>query len=403
MPAKTDYLIVGAGIVGLACAYELRQRFPSAKITLLEKESELGCHASGRNSGVLHSGIYYSPGSLKAQICTSGSRMMRAFARENKIPMIEKGKLILAVCEKDLAGIDQLMKNASENGVRAQLLDEEGIRRIEPQAQACRKGIWVQDTAVVDSRAVVFRLAEILRSQGVEIRTGSKVLSVAPQKNEVTASDGQRVYGFLINCAGAFADKIARFFQVGGNYDLVPFKGIYYKLRPGRTHLVLSNIYPVPREGFPFLGIHLTRHPSGEVYAGPTAIPVLGRENYKAFEGIHLRECPLIFSSLVKMYFSKDAGFRQLTHEEMAYYFKPFFLRQARKLLPALRTDDLVPCGKIGIRPQLIERATGRLEMDYVLKEARGSVHVLNAVSPAFTSAFAFAKVIADKAEGYSR
>ncbi len=394
---QADYLIIGAGIVGLACAYELRKRFPNAKITILEKEPQPGLHASGRNSGVLHSGIYYKSDSLKARVCTRGARMMRTFARENKIPILERGKLIVATGEKDLGAIARLMQNAKANGVQAELLDEEGVRRYEPHAKAFRQGIFIQDTAVIDSRELVRKLAEILNNQGVGIQTGQEVCSISPEKKEVHAAGERYAYGFLINCAGAYADTIARFFETGRDYCLVPFKGIYYKLKPERSSLVRSNIYPVPREGFPFLGIHFTRHPAGDVYAGPTAIPVLGRENYGVFQGINLRECSQILFSLMRMYFSKNPGFRNLAHEEMAYYWKPRFVRQAQRLVPSLYSGDLLACAKVGIRPQLIHRRTGQLEMDYVIEKTGSSLHVLNAVSPALTSAFAFAEVLADK------
>jgi L-2-hydroxyglutarate oxidase LhgO len=201
----------------------------------------------------------------------------------------------------------------------------------------------------------------------------------------------------VINCAGSFADRIANMFGCAHDYTLVPFKGLYWKLRPEAQHKVRANIYPVPDPSLPFLGVHLTRVVNGDVYVGPTAIPALGRENYHGVAGINLAETAKILPMLARMYVRNQQNFRKLTHMELAKYTKQSFYNTARKLMPALEIDDMIPTKKAGIRPQLVNRKTGLLEMDYIFEATDDSLHVLNTISPAFTSAFAFADMIVDR------
>lgn len=399
MKASADYLIVGGGIVGLTLARELRKRHPAASIVLLEKEAELGKHASGRNSGVLHSGIYYDSSTLKAKVCAEGARRMKDFAAQHGINCQHSGKVIVATSEQDLPVVQRLMKNAQENGIRAELLDEQGVRRIEPHAGVYQQGIYCPDTAVIDSKAVLLKLQELLEDDGVQIFFNAPVSSIDPDTREVVTPAGKFNYGYLFNCAGASADKVAKHFGLGLDYTLVPFKGIYFKLRPEREHLVNANIYPVPNINQPFLGVHLTRVASGDVYAGPTAIPALGRENYGILQGAQLGESLRVGWQIAKMYLANQQNFRQLVHVEMGKYQKKNFFAAVHKLMPELTYDDLVSCAKVGIRPQLINVREKRLEMDYLIEKSSDSLHVLNAISPAFTSSLAFAEWIADQAE----
>jgi len=388
-----DQLIIGSGIVGLAVAREIRKRSPHSKILILEKEKGPGLHASGRNSGVLHSGIYYPPGSLKAQVCKEGARQMTVFAEERKIPLRKGGKVILATKEEEIPRLHALMENARANQIRAELCDETQIRKIEPHARAYRQGIHLPDVAVIDPLAVVHALVKELKEGGVEIHFTEPVESVDPSKREVKTPGGRYGYGHLFNCAGAYADRIARFFGLASRFALIPFKGTYCNLRLGRESLVHSNIYPVPDPMVPFLGIHFTRSVEGSVHVGPTAIPALGRENYGILEGLAPSEMPAILGTLSKMFFA-SGKFRRLAFQEWANYWKPHFVAEARKLIPELEADDLVPSSKVGIRPQLVDLKTKTLVMDYVIEKTSDSTHVLNAVSPAFTSAFSFAEVL---------
>ncbi len=312
MKESADYLVVGGGIVGLTLARELRKRHPAASIVLLEKEAELGKHASGRNSGVLHSGIYYDSTTLKAKVCAQGARRMKEFAAEHGINCQHSGKVIVATSAQDLPVVQRLLKNAQENGIRAELLDEQGVRRIEPHAGVYQQGIYCPDTAVIDSKAVLLKLQELLVDDGVKIFFNAPVSTIDTEARKVTTPVGEFSYGYLFNCAGASADRVAKHFGLGLDYTLVPFKGIYFKLRPEREHLVNANIYPVPNINQPFLGVHLTRVASGDVYAGPTAIPALGRENYGILQGAQLGESLRVGLQVAKMYLANHQNFRQL-------------------------------------------------------------------------------------------
>lgn len=400
MVAKTcDFLIVGAGIVGLTVARELKKRHPAARIVILEKEADVGKHASGRNSGVMHSGVYYGSSTLKAKVCSTGAARMREFAAEHGIACNRSGKVIIATSERDLPTVERLLNNARENGVNAIRLDEAGVREIEPNASPYQAGIYCPDTAVIDSKAVVHKLRELLENDGVMFEFNAPLQEVWPDKKTVKIPQGSYSYGFLYNCAGAGADLVAKKFGMAQDYTLVPFKGIYYKLRPERDYLVRSNIYPVPDIDLPFLGVHLTRVISGDVYVGPTAIPAFGRENYGILKGMELGESLKIGAELLGMYLENKQNFRLLVHTEVRKYLKPWFVESARKLMSELTPDDLIPCDKVGIRPQLINVKTRALEMDYIIEKTPDMLHVLNSISPAFTSSLAFSEWIVDQAE----
>jgi L-2-hydroxyglutarate oxidase LhgO len=395
---SSDFLIVGAGIVGLTVARELLNRFPQSSISVLEKEDDIGKHASGRNSGVMHSGVYYGSTTLKAKVCSLGAARMRDFAAEHGIACQRVGKVIIATSANELPTLDRLLVNARNNGVNAERLDEQGIKQIEPAASPYEAGIYCPDTAVIDSNAVIQKLRSLLLQSGVKFYYGSLITSVTPSEKLVVTRNGEFTYGFLYNCAGAGADIVAKKFGFASDYTLVPFKGIYYKLKAHQTDLVKGNIYPVPDIELPFLGVHLTRVISGDVYVGPTAIPALGRENYGILKGIKLAEGFSIGRNLLTMYKENKENFRKLVHEEMKKYYKPSFVVAARKLCNQIQASDLESCNKVGIRPQLINTKSRTLEMDYIVEKGPDTLHVLNSISPAFTSSLAFNEWIVDQA-----
>jgi len=253
------------------------------------------------------------------------------------------------------------------------------------------------DTAVIDSRAVLDKLHGLLVSERVHFALGETVTDVSKRDRCLYTASGKYSYGHVFNCAGANADRIARKFGLGRDYTLLPFKGLYYTLRPERENLVRSNIYPVPDISLPFLGVHLTRVISDDVYAGPTAIPAFGRENYGVLAGIRPGEGIKIGWQLARLYLRNQNNFRHLVHSEVERYRKTHFVEAVRRLVPDIRADDLVPSKKVGIRPQLINLRTQKLEMDFVIETTPSSVHVLNAISPAFTSAFAFSELLVDR------
>ncbi len=397
MSRAFDVVIVGAGIVGLSTARELHKRNPNLSIAILEKELRPGVHASGRNSGVMHCGIYYGADTLKAKVCAEGARRMGDYAKQNNIAYNQSGKLVLATSEAQLPVVDRLLKNAADNGIPAEKISSEEAAKIEPHAARGLAAIYCPTTAVIDSASVVKALAAELQSQGITFFYDTAVTRIDHANKTLHTTRDTISYGYLINCAGAFADTIARQFHLANDYILVPFKGIYWKLSEQANPKVRANIYPVPDPSLPFLGVHLTRVISGDVYLGPTAIPALGRENYNGLGGIRPAESARIFAMLSKMYLRNENNFRRLAHNELGKYSKRRFFRTAQKLMPSLTMNDMVPTKKAGIRPQLVNMKSGKLEMDYIFESTPDSLHVLNTISPAFTSAFAFAEMIVDR------
>lgn len=395
---KYQYIIVGSGIVGMSVAYELLQKNPRAKIAILEKEADIGVHASGRNSGVLHSGIFYREDSLKAKVCAWGSERMKVFAKAHDIPVFNGGKVVVPTSAQDDKTLDVLMNNAKQNQVPAELIDTKTLLKYEPYAFPAKQSIFCPTTAVIDNKAVLQALKKDLIARKVEFFHQCKVTNLLPEAKIIETSIGQFKYEYLFNCAGAYADQVAKMEGLARDYTLLPFKGIYYKLTDAAAARVKSNIYPVPNVATPFLGVHFTRSIYGDVYAGPTAIPVFGRENYHGLQGISIAETSELSLQLLKLFVKNHHNFRTIAKNEMMKYSKKVFFQGAKKLMPSLTMADLIPSAKAGIRPQLMNKKTKSLEMDYIFETTASSIHVLNAISPAFTSSFAFAEMILEKA-----
>lgn len=379
--------------MGLTIAYSLLEKNPRTSITIFEKETMLGCHASGRNSGVLHSGIYYKPDTLKAKFCSEGAALMRAFAERHGIPCHKTGKLIVATSEAEEHVLESLLSNAKDNGIRADRMSGADLQKVEPFVNTRFSGIHVPDTAVIESRKVLEVLHGILKERGVRFYFGESVDEVIPSKSELETPGFRHSFQFLFNCAGAYADRLAKKFAIADQYVLIPFKGLYMKLVPDRSGIVKGNIYPVPDLRFPFLGVHFTKGINGSVYAGPTAIPALGRENYGIIEGIkweEARETLLSTASLIM----NDPVVRAYSLSELRKHSKRVFFNDARKLIPSLKYQDLVRTDKVGIRPQLANRVKKKIETDFIVERLPNSVHILNAISPAFTSSLSFSKFV---------
>ena len=388
---ETEFLIVGAGIVGLTLARELLAK-GADRIMIIDKEPEIGRHASGRNSGVLHAGIYYPPETLKAQLCLKGNLLLQAYCEEKKLPLKKTGKVIVARSEAELPVLRDLFQRSTQNGARVELIDEMQLATIEPNAKTHKQALYSHDTAVVDSKVILKTLGdELMQSQRVTFMFNAAFKGL---KNDFTAitTQGNVRFKRFINAAGAYADKIAHHFDVGKEYSLIPFKGIYQKLDNEHAHLVNGNIYPVPNLGNPFLGVHFTKNIAGDVYVGPTAIPAFGRENYGLLRGID-RECVSIAWNEMRLFLS-NSGFRKVALEEPRKYLPSFFYRDAKKLVKVLRKEWLSRAAKVGIRPQLVNLKNKTLMMDFLVVNANHSLHVLNAISPAFTSSMAFAKYV---------
>lgn len=398
MPRTVDFLVVGAGVLGLSLARELKQRHPDSQIIVFEKEPHLGKHASGRNSGVLHSGIYYPEGSLKARVCVEGARAMAAYCDEHQLPISRLGKVIVPTRPEDDAQLDLLYRRALANGARAELIDEARLRELEPEAKsASGRALHAPETAVVDPGAILERLAEDLRAQGVEIILGTAMGEVDDRARTARAGGETYAYGHLYNAAGLHADRVAQGCGVGAQYTMMPFKGLYYKLDPASGLDIHRLIYPVPDLNVPFLGVHFTKKVDGAVYLGPTAIPAFGRENYQGLEGLDLSESAAMLSRVARHYMDNKQGFRAYAHAESLRFFKPRFAEAARALAPRLEAKHLLPSDKVGIRAQLVDTEKNELVMDFLVERGQHSTHVLNAVSPAFTSAFSFARYMLDQ------
>lgn len=392
-----DYVIIGAGVVGLTIALELKRRLPESRIIILEKEPEPGRHSSGRNSGVLHSGIYYPPDSLKAQVCGQGAREMADYCRERGLPLNRIGKVLLPLRPEEGPQLDLLEHRAGVNGVEVERIDAARLDQVEPEARsATGEALFVPGTSVVSSSDVLGSIVADARAAGIEILCSASLGAVDAEGRTLSWGGERIAYGHAVNTAGLHADSVAHRFGVGGRYTLLPFKGIYWKLDPASGLRINHLVYPVPDLRVPFLGVHTTTAIDGTVYVGPTAVPAFGRENYRGLQGVSAGELVRILSHLGRQYLSGRNGFRRLAWQEGRRYLKPWFADAARQLLPRLRPEHLLPCAKVGIRAQMLDTESGELVTDFLVEGGPASTHVLNAISPAFTSAFPFARHVCD-------
>ena len=389
-----DVAVIGGGIVGLALADAWLARHPGSSVLVCDKEERLAEHASGRNSGVLHAGFYYAPDSLKAQLTRRGNQMLRAFCAEQGVPVRETGKVVVTTSADQLASLDDLYGRGQANGVPLEMVDEVGLREIEPLARTHERALWSPSTAVADPVAVVEALAARVRERGGEVRLGTPVIEAGPGW---VRTPYQRIeVGHIINAAGLYADRVAHWFGVGEDYAMLPFKGLYwYSSWPaGRLQ---RHVYPVPDPRNPFLGVHLTVTVSGRTKVGPTAIPSLWREDYAGLRGIK----PSEFAGIARLYprflRSPHHDVPGLVRSEVPKYSRRYLVGQASALVPSVSTKDFRERGRVGVRAQLLHVPTGKLEMDFVVEPGERSTHVLNAVSPAWTSSLAMAEWIVER------
>ena len=391
---QADVLIVGGGIVGLTLARELLAR-GRENVVVVEKEPELGRHASGRNSGVLHAGIYYAPDSLKARSCLRGNRLMKEYCKQNALPVLEKGKVIVARTEEELPALDELHRRATANGARVEFLDPQQLDDVEPAARTVGRALYSHDTAAVDPKLVLASLrAELEASGRFTLLLGCEVIGRAGTA-AVKTTRGDIGYRRLVNAAGAHCDRVARLFGLAQDYRLIPFKGIYHKMRKGASYPLNGNIYPVPDVRNPFLGVHFSRSVHGDLYLGPTAIPALGRENYGLFTGTDAGGLGILAADAVL--FLRNRRFREVALVEPRKYWPSFFFRDARRLVKHFDPSIFERAQKVGIRPQLVNWKTKELMMDFLVETRDETVHVLNPISPAFTSSMDLAKTVADQ------
>jgi (S)-2-hydroxyglutarate dehydrogenase len=387
-----DIIVVGGGIVGLATALQLKKEKPNLSILVLEKENELAKHQTGNNSGVIHSGIYYKPGSLKATNCLRGYDLLLQFCKENDVPFELCGKIIVATDESEIKLLNNLFERGQQNGLQnLKRLTKEQLKEHEPHVTGL-EGIFVPQTGIVDYKKVAEKYGDLLRQQGAAIHLGEKVINIHKEAKQVTVETSQTTYTaqLFINCAGLYSDKVARMTVEDLNVKIIPFRGEYFKLRKEKEYLVKNLIYPVPDPNFPFLGVHFTRMAKGGVEAGPNAVLAFQREGYKKSQ-INLGE---LAETLAWPGFQKVAAkyWRTGMGEMYRSFSKAAFTKALQKLIPEIQESDLVE-GGAGVRAQACDR-TGGLVDDFLILEDKQVINVCNAPSPAATSSLAIGETV---------
>ena len=396
MANSFDITIIGGGIIGLATALELTKRYPQHKLAILEKEDRLAAHQTGHNSGVIHSGIYYKPGSLKAQTCVAGAKAIIAFCQQHDIPYEVCGKVVVATSPAELPRLEELHRRGTANGVEGmEMIGPERLREIEPHATGAR-ALHVPTTGIIDFPRVAQTYARLIQEKGGDLRLRHELRGIVRADGGLILETSQESIHskFMINCGGLHCDRIARLAGAQPDLQIVPFRGEYYTIAPQRRTLVKNLIYPVPDPAFPFLGVHFTRTIDGLVEAGPNAVLAFAREGYKKsdFDARDLQET-LTFSGFRKMartYWRTGLG------EMFRSFSKQAFLAALQRLLPELTLGDLQPGGS-GVRAQAIS-SQGALVDDFMISVTGSALHVLNAPSPGATASLAIGKMIVDKA-----
>ncbi|MBI5247292.1 MAG: L-2-hydroxyglutarate oxidase [Elusimicrobia bacterium] len=389
-----DFLVVGGGVVGLSIARELRRRHPKAAVVLLDKEDGPSRHASGRNSGVLHAGFYYTADSLKARFTRAGNLAWTEYCRSRGLPLRACGKLVVASRPADLPVLDELIKRGRINGVPVELVDEKQAREIEPRAKTLSRALFSRSTAVVDPAQCVAALAADAAHEGIELLWSTPYLSRSGKI--VRTGEGDIEAGCVVNAAGLYADRVARDFGFSQKYRILPFKGLYlYSDEPAGAFR--AHIYPVPDIRNPFLGVHVTVTADGRAKLGPTAIPALWRENYGGLAGFSAAEAAEIAWRQAGLLLGSGFDFRRLAWEEIRKNSKQVMTTMAAKLADGIESSNYQRWGKPGIRAQLIDIEKKTLVMDFLLEGDDKSLHVLNAVSPGFTCAMPFAAHVCDR------
>ncbi|MBL8053918.1 MAG: L-2-hydroxyglutarate oxidase [Nitrospira sp.] len=388
-----DFLIIGGGVIGLSIARELRARRSDASILLIEKEPSCGAHASGRNSGVLHAGFYYSPDSLKAKFTRLGNERLTAYCQAKQIPLNTCGKLVVAKDAADLPSLDELVRRGQINGIELQPLTEAEAKSIEPRVKTYQRALFSPRTSTVNPLHVVNSMQQDAIREGIHIQCGTAYRG--RDNGTVRTNQDSIAAGYVVNAAGLYADKIAMDYGFSEKYRILPFKGLYlYSDEPPGS--IRTNIYPVPDLRNPFLGVHFTITADGKAKIGPTAIPAMWRENYEGLGNFDLGELMEVASRGLGLLTGAGFDFRRLAMEEITKYSRSKMVSLASVLADGVDERNYQKWGRPGIRAQLLDITKKKLEMDFVLEGDDRSMHVLNAVSPAFTCSLPFAGYVCD-------
>ena len=395
---KYDFAIIGSGIIGLTLAFKLRLKFVNSNIIIFEKEPNSISHGSGRNSGVLHSGIYYDPGSLRANLCTTGVKELKDYIKSEKLWINECGKLLIPTSKFSNSNLENLFERAKNNGVEVHKIKSAEIESLEPNINCQFKyGLHVPFTSVADPKEVSDSLIKNLKKMNVNIKYNAKILKII--NNEVITKDDKVEAGKIFNCAGLFADVVAKKSNLEFRFSFLPFKGKYWKIK-NKNFKLNHLVYPIPDLRYPFLGLHSSHNRNGDFFIGPSSTPVFGREQYDGFFGDSISESLSLFLNFSKKIIFNENKLRSLAVKEMLLLTKYGFFNEIKKMFKNIRPDELeLSEHKIGIRSQIFDLNKKSLVNDFVVINQDHTTHVLNAISPAWSASFAFADYLIDKAK----
>jgi (S)-2-hydroxyglutarate dehydrogenase len=381
-------------VIGLNIARKLRSTFPGASVVLIEKETECGMHASGRNSGVLHAGFYYSPDSLKAKFTWKGNRLLTEYCETKAIPLNKCGKLVVTKDHSEHAGLDELLRRGRANGIPLEEVSEKEAKAIEPRVKTCERALFSPATSTVDPVLVMQAMKKDAIAEGVQVHCGVRYLKRSSGK--VMTNLGLLEVGYVVNAAGLYADRVAREFGFAEQYRILPFKGLYlYSSEPPGS--IRTNIYPVPDLKNPFLGVHFTVGATGKTKIGPTAMPGFWREHYGGIANFRWNEFFEVAARGMGLMMNSNFEFTRLALGEIAKYSRSKMIALAGQMAEGVKAEHYEAWGKPGIRAQLVDIRKRKLEMDFVLQGDKHSLHVLNAVSPAFTCSLPFSAHVCER------
>ena len=395
---KYDFAIIGSGIIGLTLAYKLKYKFNKSNIIIFEKEPNSISHGSGRNSGVLHSGIYYEPGSLRANLCVKGAKELKEYIKSENLWINECGKLLIPTSEYSYSNLENLFDRAKKNGVEINKIKNDEIKKIEPNTN-CQfdYGLHVPFTSVADPKEVSNSLVENLRKMNVAINYNARILKISEQK--LFTKDNTIEAGHIFNCAGLFADELAKNSNLKFRYSFLPFKGKYWKIK-NKNFKLNHLVYPIPDLRYPFLGLHSSHNRHGEFYIGPSSTPVFGREQYDGIIGNNFIESINLFFNFSKKIIFNENKLQTLALQEFSLLRKNGFFNQVKKMFSNIKPHDLeLSNQKVGIRSQIFDPQSKNLVNDFVIINHKNTTHVLNAISPAWSASFAFADHLINEAK----